>query len=58
MSLIVRMRQKWDNVAPKLTYVGLWASLALLMVIFPFIQGPSASWHLPFFSPCSYWQPS
>lgn len=41
--LIARMRQKWESIAPKLTYVGLWASLVLLMVIFPFIQGPSSS---------------
>ena len=41
--MIMRLRQKWISIAPKLTYVGLWASLALLMVIFPFMQGPSTS---------------
>lgn len=41
--LITRMRQNWNSIAPKLTYVGLWASLAMLMVIFPFVQGPLKS---------------
>lgn len=41
--LIRRMRQRWISIAPKLTYVGLWASLAMLMVIFPFLQGQLAS---------------
>ena len=41
--MIVRIRQRWESISPKLTYVGLWASLALLMVAFPFFQGPHVS---------------
>jgi len=40
--MIVRLRERWEAISPKLTYIGLWAALALLMVILPFLQGPLA----------------
>lgn len=41
--MVVRLRKRWEGISPKLTYIGLWVALALLMVILPFMQGPSAS---------------
>ena len=37
---VVRLRKGREAIPHKLTYVGLWASLALMMVAFPFVQGP------------------
>ncbi len=43
MPIIIRIQQIWKNTSPKLSYIGLWIFLALMMVMLPFVQRPHIS---------------
>lgn len=43
LPILHRLREWWKYISPRLTYVGLWASLAMLMTIIPFTKGETGA---------------
>lgn len=42
-SMRSRAKGKRGTISPKMTFIGLWSALVLVMVLIPFIKGPAAS---------------